>query len=640
MALPLKTLPPGVLAALFLLNIAVVPPFSASAQDSANRNQDVVEMEKLEVFANRYTWRYMGTDDFEILSALDNDKMAGDIVRQALQIINVFGARSPLFHINREIPTKIILIKDYNVSKFITTIDERAGARIKENSLIKKRTISRPEMQGLKPGAYSAPNTTITTLAKNNDEQAQILVYVPGAYKGRSNNYYAVSALVDAFFRLCFHGGKFSTLAYTFSRNKILSLDSSERLVVPSNNGNEILSAKTVWYSTDRRGVVIHRYDYKRERDIFQGAACDYDKSKNDILSKFMSAPSLSLRDVLEYPGMFRISYDEPNTMRVVENYITYKRQISDFSLYCVFSPDEQIRSGYVKLLNAVRKEPLDESLFVKCYGKDYADFYDGMYAFYRGLGMDDYTGKANAWGAPQFTIPFPKDKPRPAPGFRDATRGERARILGEWFLACNAPELAGEIYAKALEPGSPAGMEPEFAASLGLYEARAGDKTKALPLLEKAAALGTTRPAAYRKLAYFRYKNLEAKNNPARPFSKEEIESVVGPIETALGNPRHHAQTCAALALAWRDLDAKPPDATLQTLADACLKNPDDFRLLAAVVPLLRKNGWQDSAGKVLDATANCVLSERETAMLEKLRQGTLLMSEVTAPDVAPDNE
>ena len=631
---PLKASLLGVLAT-FLLS-AVTP-----AQDPTNRNQDVVEMGKLEVFANRYKWRYARTDDFEILSALDDDKLAGDIVQKALQIISVFKAHSPLFHINNELPTKIILIKDYNVSRFITAIDEKAGAKIEADSRIKSSLIAQPEIQGLKSGSYS-PNQTISILVKSNAEQAQVIMYVPEAYKGNSSNYFAVSRLVDTYFRLCLgsQNAKLSNLIYTFLSAKILALDSSERSFTPRYASTEIRTPTTVWYSLARSGVLIRRYDYKSERGIFQNAAFDYDKSKNDALSNFMAAPALALRDVLEYPDMFRISYNQPNSMQVVENYITYKREISDFSIYCVFSPDEQIRAGYVKLLNAVRKEPLSEDLFIRCFGRDYEDFYDGMYAFYRSLGRDNYTGKANAWGAPQFTIPFPKDKPPSRLDFRDATRGARSRVFGEWFMACKAPELAREIYAKAQEPDSSANTDPEFLASLGLYEAHTGDKIKALPLLEKAAALGTTRPAAYLMLTRLRIEDLKAKNTGTRSFLTEEIEHVAEPVETALKIPRHGVITYTYLALAWRIPGAKPPDAVLQTLTDACLANPDDFTLLKAVIPLLRKNGRQDSADKVLEATANCVLSDEEATMLEKLRQGTPLPPAATALDDAPDSE
>ena len=642
MAQLLKTSLSGALAAFLLSGVAAAaPPASAPATDAASHNQDVVEMEKFEVFANSYTWRYARMGDFEILSALDNDKLAGDIVGKALQIINVFEAHSLLFHINHELPTKIILIKDYNVSRFVTAIDEKAGARIEANSRIKKSMISRPEIQGLKSGDYATPDQRISTFGKNSFEQSRILMYVPEAYKGHSDYYYAVSRLVDAYLGQCFTSQriKFSNLTYMFAMNKILSLDSSERSMSEGADG-ETLGSKTVWYSLARSGVLIQRYDYKLERGIFQSAASDYDKSRNDILSNFMAAPVLALRDVLEYPDMFRISYGKPNTMKVVENYITYKRQISDFSIYCIFSPDEQIRAGYVKLLNAMKKEPLSEDLFIKCFGKDYADFYDGMYAFYRSLGKDNHTGKANSWGASQFTIPFPKDKPPPRLDFRDATRGERARIFGEWFLACKAPELAKEIYAKAREPDSPANTEPEFLAALGLYEAHMGDKARALPLLEKAAALGATRPAAYRMLSRLRYEDLKAKKNGARRFSPKEIERVISPITTALDNPRHDRITSATLAAAWRNLRAKPPDATLQALADDCLANPDDFTLLKAIIPLLQKNGRRDSADKVLDATAKCALSDEEAATLEKLRQGAPLPSAASAPDGVPDGE
>ena len=498
----------------------------APAQTPANRNDDIVEMQTLEVFsAPAYTWHYARADDFEILSALDNDKLAASIIRQALQIINLFKAHSPLFSNNHELPVKIILIKDHNVSRFITAIDEREGARIAENSRTSRNAINRPELQGVETGVYS-PNQHISVLKKTNDEQAQILMYVPAAYDGASDNYVAVSALVSAYFELCLRSRniKLSNLTYAFTSAKILSIDSSERATASGRAGAELIDPETVWFAPFRSGILIRRFDYGRERDIFRGIASDYDalrpSDKKEVLSKFMAAPSLALRDVLEHPDMFRISYKKKNTMREVENYLTYKRQVSDFAIYCVFSPDEQIRAGYEALLNATKKEPLSEDLFIKCLGKNYADFSENMSAFYREMGDDNHPGKANAWGAPQFTISLQGSKPQPRPVFRNAIRGERPRILGEWFLACHAPELAGKIYARAQGTDSMANTmadtDPEFLASLGLYEAGAGDKTKALPLLEKAVALGTTRPAVNRELARLRSEEKNPNGNYA----------------------------------------------------------------------------------------------------------------------------
>jgi hypothetical protein len=610
----------GAWTALFLSSLAAVPLAPASARASTDR-EDIVEMEKLEVIAKRYEWRYAQIEDFEILSALDNDKRASEIIQRALQIIGVFKANSPLFQIQCELPTRIILIKNQSMQRFIAAIDEKTGARIEQDSRMQSRPIKRPEIQGTKSRAYS-PKTSITYLTRANDEQAQIVMYIPEAYRGRENYYYAASKLATACLQLCLKSRhiKNSNLTYTFTGAKILSLDSTERGMVRRDDG-DVLFPDTVWYAADRAGVSIRRFDYKRERIIFQHAASDFDKSQIEALSKFMAAPKFILRDVLEYPEMFRTAYDATDTMRTVENYITYKRQISDFSIYCVFSPDGRVREGYVKLLNALRKQSLNESLFKECFGVNYAEFHSGMYAFYRNLGKDNHTGEENHWGAPRFTVPMPKDKPPPRPEFRAAGRGERARMFSEWFQACKAPHLAREMLAKAEEQHPPALADPEFAASYGLHEARHGDKAKALALLEKASGLKTTRPGAYRVLAGLRVADIKAKGGRGRPLSEAEVSRVVEPLEVALGHPRHHIKTHVMLARAWRLTAVKPPEATLRALADVCSTNPDNLPLLSAAIPLLRKNGLQALADEVLEATAQCVLSEQEAVALEKLR-------------------
>jgi len=515
----LKTSLLGTLATFFLSGVATaVLSASASAQDSTNRNQDVVEMEKLEVSADRYKWLYTRMGDFEILTTLDDTKTTRDIIHEALQIINVFKANSPLFNINHELPVRIVLVKDYGTGNLITTVDEneKAGVETGENSPAKEPLIGRTTVAPMKSGKAD-PDKQMPCLIKNTDEQAQIIMSVPKAYRGMFSHEFAVSSLVDAYFKLCFSNfnKKYYNLFYTFSLNKILSIDFSERFMFRSaDNSGEYLGPGTTWtwYSYVPYGVRIQRHDYKIERLILQTAskyaATHDDKSGDGSLpnANVMAAPALSLRDVLEHPDMFRaIRASDKFTLQAVEDWTTYKREISDFSIYCVFSPDAQIRAGYVKLLNALDKSPLNEDLFTKCFGRDYADFHNEMYAFYRNLGKDKYTGEANAWGVPSFTVPTPNHKIGPFPKFRNATRSERTRIFGEWFLACDEPDLARKTYDKAQKQDLSVDKDPEFLASLGLYEANAGDKTKALALLEKAAALGTTRPAVFRMLANLR---------------------------------------------------------------------------------------------------------------------------------------
>lgn len=610
----------GVAIALLLLVAPAAARLAASGRADADGN-DIVEMERMEITADRYRWSYARVGDFEILSGLDNDRMAAGIVQNALQIIDVFGANSPLFRMRSELPTKIILIKDPSIERFITAVDARAGAEIKRDARVKDRSLKRPDIQGMGEGSY-APERSIKCLTRLDDEQAQIVMYIPAKYKWRANDYYSSGLLANACFRLCriSNGISSSNLTYTFSNAKILSIDSSERDVIKRDE-SELLSAGTTWYALNRDDLLIRRFDYKRERIIFQSLS----KPGRRVLSQFLNAPKLDLGDVLEYPETFRIKYGGANTAPDVDNYITYKRQISDFSIYCVFSPDEQVREGYYTLLRAVEKRPLNEALFKQCMGRGYAAFHDEIYAHFRKLGSDGHTGAANNWGAARFTAPFPAGKPAPAPKFRDAERSERARMFAEWYWSCNAPHLARETFAKAEKQVPAVLWNPEFAAALGLFEARTRNKTKALELLNKAALLETTRPAAHRALAQLRCLDIRAGKKPGETFSANDIGRVIEPVRAALDNPRHDTKTCITLIRAWRSIDAKPSGETFRAITAACLKNPGNFTLIPSAVALLRTHGLEDDVSAILTETAKCALSESEAALLKKMRDGYL---------------
>jgi hypothetical protein len=558
---------------------------------------DIVEMEALEVSANRYSWRFARAGEFEILCSLDNDKMAAAIIQNALQIIETLKARSALFDMKLEMPARIILIQDMNLEKFIKSIDEKSGQKIEERAQMPSQKIARPEVQGEKKLSYS-PKSSVSALTKLNSERAQIILHVPKGYRGRANYYYPASNLVGAYLRLCLNGKniKQRNLAYFFAGSKIMTLDSRERGTMRRDE-DQVITDDSVWFLAQKDGVLIRRYDYKRERVVFQGASTDFDKTKASALSQFMmGGPRLGLRDVLEFPEMFRIAYDDSDTMQTVENYLTYKRQIADFSLYCVFSPDAAVRDGYMKLLDALKKQPLDEALFKKCLNSDYEDFHDKMYSHWRSLGPDNHTGKANLWGAASFTVPAPAVRI----GFRDAGRIERARMFADWFLACGAPHLAGEMLAGAARRDARAFDDAEFLAARGLFEARHGDKKAAPALLEKAFALGTARPGALRELARARRREIEerAPEGKRHRFSAEETGRVVEPLDAALRLSPGSEKTLMMLASAWRLGAARPPEKTLRALADALAKSPKDSPLAKAVPPLLRKHGFHSESG------------------------------------------
>lgn len=614
---------------------------SMRAQASENA-EDIVQMEKMEIFASRYKWRwrYARVDDFEILSALNNDKMTADIIQNAIRIIDTFRTHSPLFHIKRELPTRIILIKDRAVERFIMAVDKRIGTKIEQNALEKGQQIMSSETQGIKEGKY-VPSLQPACLMKLDHEQAHIIVYIPEAYVGSDNNheafldfssglrarktqsidYYVVSQIVEACFRLSLasRNMKMSNLNYTFARAKILSSDSTERGMFQRGE-DEIHTPDTVWYSINKSGVLIRRFDRKRENAILLNTAHNAENFDKVALDQFMVAPRLLLRDVLEHPEKFRVDLSGINTVRTVRDYIIYKRQISDFSIYCIFSPDEKIRSGYIKLLDALKKRPLDESLFTECFGKNYADFHKDIYAFY-GSFKKSREDRGLRWGASQFAVPIPKRKTAALPVFYDAERYDRARIFGEWFWACNAPHLTRETLLNTKERSPQALHNPEFLGALGLYESRTGDKTGALEHLEKAAALNVKRPEVWRTIAQLRWDNIRAQKGEGHRLSESEANSVIKPLMATLGASRHHSSTYTLLAQVWRQTNAKPSDEILHILADASLAHHNDFSLLSATIPLLRENGMDVAAERALDATAQCVLTEQELKIVEQLR-------------------
>jgi len=117
------------------------------------------------------------------------------------------------------------------------------------------------------------------------------------------------------------------------------------------------------------------------------------------------------------------------------------------------------------------------------------------------------------------------------------------------------------------------------------------------------------------------RLKDIKAKGGEGHSFTADETKQVIEPLMMARNYSRSDVKNCIAFIQTCRDMGKRPPENFLRWIASACRAHPDDFRLLGAAIPFLRKFNMNAEADGVLAATAQCILSKSEIIALEKMR-------------------
>jgi len=207
---------------------------------------------------------------------------------------------------------------------------------------------------------------------------------------------------------------------------------------------------------------------------------------------------------------------------------------------------------------------------------------------------------------------------------FTEAKRNQSARIISDWFTLNNKPNLAFGTFQKAEADAPQALNDPEFMAAYGLCEAAAenGDKTRALGLLEKAAAAKIVRPEVYRTLSRLLLDDILKNKGKDYKLSETEYREVLAPLETAMQQPQPNPQTYLQLMNLADHAGTKPTKEFVEKIAKDCgTLLPHNFPLLDKLVPWLKNYGYSELASGLLEKTEKCPLSDLEVKHLQRLR-------------------
>jgi tetratricopeptide (TPR) repeat protein len=216
----------------------------------------------------------------------------------------------------------------------------------------------------------------------------------------------------------------------------------------------------------------------------------------------------------------------------------------------------------------------------------------------------------------------------------RDATRGEVARLKGDWErLATNyarGKSLAEtEFYLsetrrtlqRAYERGD---RDPRLLASLGLCECEAGNDSAAQTYLDEATQRGVIRPRAYVEFARIRLQARQASpQGTANKLSAGQAGEVISLLQTASRQSPALPETFELLANTCRQTEFAPDPEDLALVERGLSLFPDRMELYYQVAEMYSALKRPADALRVTKAALDLASNETEHNRFMELRRG-----------------
>jgi hypothetical protein len=279
--------------------------------------------------------------------------------------------------------------------------------------------------------------------------------------------------------------------------------------------------------------------------------------------------------------------------------------------------------AAFWKFVDRATRAPVTSALLAECFGPEgWPEFvrYCAKHSLLRGGDLEERFFRLKK--PPVVTAPL----------IRPATRAESVRIRSEyeWRIgrefSAAAPELAAQCFnqagrrlRKAYADGE---RDPQFLATLAMFEADAGNAADAPALLEAAAATHVVRPWLYTVPG--RASWLLARNSRRRrQSSPRSRRAILEPLLIARGQQPVLAEIYHLTAEVWARSAEAPGPAELAALAEGAAMFPGDAALASKVAVLhLQTGARREAAAIVAQGLVWRDLDPAVRARLEKLKQ------------------
>jgi hypothetical protein len=617
----------GIVLFLVLMLAHGAPRLSAQTENPAPApNDNVVIMQEIEVRAARFHWTHAQSEHFEILSNLNDRKFVADVVRNAEQIITLYEKACPaIFSLRLDLPSKLIFFQDEAIERFFSP----AGVGATSDDF-NERMAGTPFH---KNDRQFDNRYKISALANHNDEQLVIVKFLTKAYMSHGPNWgeksiecaadLAITHLYEcALIRA--NGKKLPWLVAALNGMRGHPGGGSFRMRPTfsySVYGKEGRFYRSGWIGVnDDNTITLGRYCLNCEADATESASdfpSDSPRKQRKLWAKFMLSPDVDLGDV------FNNTFVPPEGMvgTAIQRQLTMQREVRDFLYYCLFGPDISTPRAFANFVRAAATETIDETLFKNCFNAGYDEFKGRMYVFFKTLSKNDIAYDRNPWGPTGLRVALsPSTTPAKAVELSRSRRGITTRIISDWFDVCNASASIRDSLIDAYYKSSDAAGDPQFIATLGLNEARYGDRAKAIILLEKAARAEIKRPAIYRTLTRLYLEDILARKGADYRLTATEFRDVLVPLSIALGLPQPNPQNYIIFAAVWEHADIKPDTAYQNTIIEGCRGFPNNIDMLENILPAFAKQGFKTEAVKLATQSTQNPLPQERRRQLDRL--------------------
>ncbi len=293
---------------------------------------------------------------------------------------------------------------------------------------------------------------------------------------------------------------------------------------------------------------------------------------------------------------------------------------------------------SFLHFVERARREPVNEALFVACFGYGYGAMEEEVGAFPQASPQP-----TDHRAGPEHSLPVPHpagpsghsgrigQSPRrlAAPAGRRCQRAQNPP-LSSGLLALSGRMLLGAYREdNALPPDQVTVdavaalhiQDPKLLAVFGLYDHDAGRDAKARELLEPAVAAQVMRPRAYLALAEIRY--AEAVAHPGAGggrLSTAQAEAVLDPLRQALRFPPN-PEVYTLLADTWLRSAAAPPASDLALLAAGTAIFPRSTVLAYKSAVVCDHAGDRPQAMRLIDRALGFAIEPSAHSRLQALR-------------------
>jgi hypothetical protein len=304
-----------------------------------------------------------------------------------------------------------------------------------------------------------------------------------------------------------------------------------------------------------------------------------------------------------------------------VEPIKSWQAQAALFVRWGIEPNQEARRAAFFKFVELSALSGASETLFVECFGFDYAAAQAQLASYLA--------------QAVRRTVTFRPSKPAkfaPLP-LHNASDGQIARIKGDMerlevpYVKAISPELAPKYLEQArrtLKRGYDRGeRDPRLLAVMGLCESEAGDDAAAREYLEAAVQIGPVRPRANYELARLRLAEFKARpEGRDGGLSVTQTADVLRPLFAARADQPALPEVYELIAEAWSHSGATPTRAHLAVLHEGVKLFPRRIALVLRGAELNLKHGFHADAAMFVEVASRVADTEAAREQIDVLKR------------------